>query len=289
MNAHDIVESANGLCTLPEVTARLMVLLDDEDPSRQKITELISYDPVLMGRLLSAVNNPPYHGPPLDNATDAVERLGLSDLRKLVQTVQTTGTFKGIPIELVDMNNFWHHSICTALAAESLAYQSGIIEPSQLFVGGLMHDIGQLPIYQVVPDLARQVLRKSGTTEYYRYRAEKEILGEEATHAHVGAVLMRKWGLSPAVREMVEFHHEPKKAVHFPREVSIIHIATAIANCVEPSWNVSEKETTEVQVSAFAWETTGLSPEVVSPTANKINLESFTILDIVDPDSLHMF
>jgi HD-like signal output (HDOD) protein len=114
-------------------------------------------------------------------------------------------------------------------------------------------------------------------------------MGEEMTHAHVGAALMRKWNLSPVLQEMVAFHHEPRSAVHYPLEVSIVHISTAIANCIEPSWNRGHQHASQLHIDSFAWETTGLSPEVIEPVADQINMESFTVLDIIDPDSLMMF
>ena len=192
MDAQELASLAEGLFSLPEVGNRLATLLEDENFALPEIAELISYDPVLLGRLLTTANQAPYQGPAVDNVTDAVTRIGLKDLRTLVMSTEAIQTFANLPPNLVDMNNFWHHSVCTGLAAESLAYRCEGAKPTRLFVGGLMHDIGQLPIYQALPGLARQVLEKAGKSEYYRYRAEKEILGEEMTHAHVGAALMRK-------------------------------------------------------------------------------------------------
>lgn len=289
MDAQELANQAEGLFSLPEVSRRLSVLLGDEKFALPEIAELISYDPVLLGRLLTTVNQPPYRGPEVDNASDAVARIGLKDLRTLVMSTEAVQAFRGLPRDLVDMNNFWHHSVCTGLAAESLAFKIEGAEPTRLFVGGLMHDIGQLPIYQLLPGLARQVLEKAGKSEYYRYRAEKEIIGEEMTHAHVGGALIRKWNLPSALWEMVSFHHEPRRAVDYPLEVSIVHISTAIANCIEPSWNRGQLAAAEVHIDAYAWEKTGLSRAVIEPIVDQINIESFTVLDIIDPESLQMF
>ena len=289
MDAQKLANHAEGLFSLPEVSNRLATLLEDESFVLPEIAELISYDPVLLGRLLTTANQAPYQGPEVDNVSEAVARIGLKDLRTLVISTKAVQTFGDLPPDLVDMNNFWHHSVCTGLAAESLAFKCEATEPTQLFVGGLMHDIGQLLIYQLFPDLSRQVLEKASESEYYRYRAEKEILGEEMTHAHVGAALMRKWNLSPVLQEMVAFHHEPRRAVNYPLEVSIVHISTAIASCMEPSWGRGQQDISGLNVDGFAWETTGLSPKVVEPIADQINMESFTVLDIIDPDSLKMF
>ena len=93
-----------------------------------------------------------------------------------------------------------------------------------------MHDIGQLVIYQVTPDLAMEVLRRAGEQESYRYRMEQEVIG--VTHAAVGRELLSRWQLPMLIQQVVEFHHEPNLAGEYAMAASIAHIATAVANCV---------------------------------------------------------
>ena len=137
MDAQKLANHAEGLFSLPEVSNRLATLLEDESFALPEIAELISYDPVLLGRLLTTANQAPYQGPVVDNVSEAVARIGLKDLRTLVISTKAVQTFSDLPPDLVDMNNFWHHSVCTGLAAESLAFKCGATEPTQLFVGGL--------------------------------------------------------------------------------------------------------------------------------------------------------
>ena len=286
MEAHSLIEDSDGLFSLPEICQQLTRLLRDDKCANIEIAELISYDPVLTARILNMANQSSYPGPPLDTVSDAIDRIGADNLKQLLSSTTAVSAFELIDPEVVDMENFWHHSVCCAMASESLAIKCGLKQPEQIFVAGLVHDIGQLVIYQKMPDLALKVLEKAGKEESsYRYRAEKEILG--LTHSQVGKALVEKWRLPAMVQEAVEFHHEPRLAREFRLETSIVHIATAIANCVEPSWKMKSLEQHDAsrQIDPQAWQITGLSPDVIGSTLSDINMQALTLLCVIAPDS----
>ena len=288
MEAHSLIEGNDKLFSLPEVCQQLARLLGDEKCADIEIAELISYDPVLTARILNRANHPSYPGPPLDTVSDAIDRIGMDNLKQLFSSTASVSAFEQIDPKVVDMESFWHHSVCCAMAAESLAITCGLKRPGQLFVAGLIHDIGQLVIYQSLPDLALKVLETAGEEESFRYKAEKKILG--LTHAQVGKTLVEKWRLPAMIQETVEFHHEPQLAGEFLVEASIVHIATAIANCVEPSWKMNlERHDANKQIDPQAWEISGLSSQVIGPTLSDINMQALTVLGIVDPDSIGIY
>ena len=133
-----------------------------------------------------------------------------------------------------------------------------------------------------------EVLRKAGEQESYRYRMEQEVIG--VTHAAVGQELLSRWQLPLMIQKVVEFHHEPQLAGEYAVEASIAHIATAVANCVEPSWKMgSEEHDAARQINPFAWRTTGLSSEVIDETVSEISIESVNVLSAVDPESVMIF
>ena len=151
-----------------------------------------------------------------------------------------------------------------------------------------MHDIGQLPIYSRLPDLARQVLAKAGEPEAYRYRAEQEIIG--FTHAQVGAEMMRWWRLPDSLWEPVAFHHEPGQATRFPVETAIVHIATNIGNAIEPSWKTGgDLEKSVHSINPMVWSVTRLSPDDIEPVLTEVIMRSFDVMETVSPDALTIY
>jgi putative nucleotidyltransferase with HDIG domain len=262
--------------------------LADNDITDAELAELISYDSVLSAKLLSLANGPQFPGPPVHSISSAIVKVGATQLRELLESTTATNAFAKVASEIVAMDNYWHHSVCCALACESLAQRLEIESPQRLFVAGLLHDMGQLVIYQVIPDLATEVLRKAGAQESHRYRMEKEIIG--LTHAQVGQELLRRWELPLMIQKVVEFHHEPRLAGEFVMEASIAHIATAVSNCIEPSWKTGNEEyDANRQISPFAWHITGLSPDVIDATISEVSIKSVNVLNVVDPESAMIF
>ena len=287
MDAKTFVDKVEGLFSLPEVCRQLARLLDDECTD-DELAELIGYDSVLSAKLFGMANDPRLFDQRVENVAEAISRVGAGRLRGIMASTTATNVFANVATDIVDMDNYWHHSVCCALACESLARRVGLEAPQRFFDAGLMHDIGQLVIYQVTPDLAMEVLRRAGEQESYRYRMEQEVIG--VTHAAVGRELLSRWQLPMLIQQVVEFHHEPNLAGEYAMAASIAHIATAVANCVEPSWKMHEGEHDAArQIVPFAWRTTGLSSDIIDETVSEISIESVNVLTAVDPESAMIF
>ena len=289
MQARDLVNEASDLFTPPMVFRCLMNLLENPTDNRNEIAEIISYDPSLTVRLLRAANNVVYASKQtIDNVYDAVAVVNEDDLRTLIATTAAFETFRHVDTCLVDMNDFWNHSICCGLAAYVLADRCGRANRNQVFVAGIIHDIGQLVIYSAIPELASKVLEMAGEPEEYRYHAEKEIIG--FTHAEVGAELLKNWGLPQHLIEVVRYHHEPDRAPGYSVDAALVHIATGITNRIEPSWkmDLTHRESL-AHIVPQAWTLTGLSAEEIYPTLESINIESMGVMVMIDPESMLIF
>lgn len=289
MNARELVESVSELVSLPAAHHRLNALIDDPRATREEIAEVVSLDPALTARLLRAVNAPPYRNiGPVTRVADAAFIIDDADLKALSMATSAINCFGRIDGGMVDMDDFWNHSICCGLVAKTLAGKCGFEDTEDIFQAGLLHDIGHLPIYHAMPDKAHQVLVEAGNEESYRYRAEREILG--FTHAEVGAELLSAWKLPALLREMVRYHHEPEAAIDYPIETALVHIATGVANRLEPSWKMSSLQQLSLgQIRPHAWRLTGLTPDLISATLEETNRESFAVMCVIDPDSMSIY
>jgi len=115
-----------------------------------------------------------------------------------------------------------------------------------------------------------------------------EVIG--ITHAEVGAELVRSWGLPESLQEVIRFHHQPKKAKNLPVETALVHLSTGVANHIEPGWKMSLAQRESLaHINPWVWQVTGLSPEVIHPTLEAINLESLGVMCLVDPKSVFIF
>ena len=233
-NIAELVKGVGDLVTLPDVFIRINQLVEDPDSTLDDITKVISQDPSFTVRLLRVANSPFYgFSSSIETVSRAVTLIGTSQVRNLALSTSVSKTFAGLPNELVSMDNFWHHSLYCALAARIIAKRVRKSDPEAVFTAGLLHDIGELVIFNRLPEQARQALELvlDGGDEMAVYEAERQIMGLD--HAQVGGELARQWNLPPLLQDCIGFHHDIGQAQHCPRETAIIHIANNLALMAE--------------------------------------------------------
>ena len=229
-----LIENIKDLVTLPEVALRIARMVDDPNSSATDIGREISHDAALTARLLRIANSPLFgQQGKIATISRAITVLGIRQVRDLTVGITAVRTFDGVGNELVTMATFWRHSVLCAVAADQIAAQRGGRRGDTPFVAGLLHDIGQLVIFNRVPDLARQALLASADAvhDLDLYLCERNVMGFD--HGTVGIALARSWGLPPSLQECIEFHHQPERAREYPLEVATIHIANSIAVLAE--------------------------------------------------------
>lgn len=277
----DMVAGVSNLVSLPQAYFRINEMLNDHRSSSAQIGEVISRDPALTARLLRFVNSPVYGlRKPLDSVARAITILGTQELRVLALASSVGGAFRQPPVDLVDMSAYWHHSVFTGIVARLLGARCQLKSVDHLFVAGLLHDVGQLVLAHVVPDLLRKVIAKLPEYPHHRCQMEQKLIGHD--HAEVGAELMRQWQLPESLWVPVRYHHDPEQAHDFLVEAYLVYMANAIADGVEPSRR-SPAALQISPISARAWELTGLTEDVIAPTVQDANLELFEMLDVIAP------
>ncbi|MBL1277152.1 MAG: HDOD domain-containing protein [Ectothiorhodospiraceae bacterium] len=260
----DILDDVEQLVSLPAACVRLNELVDDPTSSVDDISKVINQDVALTARLLRVANSPLYgFSTQIDTVTRAVTVLGTQQVRDLSLATAAVKTFDGIPNDLVSMDSFWEHSILTALCARTLAMDCLKRQREAVFVAGLLHDIGQLVLYHLLPDLSREALEAclDGPNELESQEAERDIIGFD--HAEVGGELAHRWSLPTLTQECIAYHHNPEEAQQNRVETAIVHIANSIATLAE--LNTTALDNAPL-IQPVAWKLTGLDEEVIAPT-----------------------
>ena len=266
MTPQELVKDIGELVSMPGVAVRINTMVDDAQYSATDIGKVIGQDPGLTVRLLKIANSPLYgFSSQIDTVSRAVTVLGTKQIRDLVLATSAIKAFDGIPNELMTMDDFWQHSIACGLAARELMGKQRAAQGESIFVAGLLHDIGQLVIFNKLPEQARQVLEMAvdEMDEISLSEAEQRVLGFD--HAQVGAELIRQWQLPQSLYECVAFHHQPAAADVFRFEAAIVHLANTLAVMAE--LDTTDFEEGEVPLlDPQVWEITGLDKDVVEPT-----------------------
>lgn len=275
----DLISDVSKLITLPEVCLKVTALVENPNSSIEDIGKVISQDPSLTVKILKLSNSAMYgFMSEVDTVSRAITLIGTRQIRDLVLATSAFDTFKGISNSIITMEDFWYHSILCGLAANQLTKICGLRNGEGLFVGGLLHDIGQLILFNRLPDLSQEaiLLTMEGPEEYEMHQAEDHLMG--FNHMEVGMKLADAWKLPPYLKYCIGYHHRPEQAPDFKQEVSIIHIANTIAVLAELN---TEDHDLGPEVDDFAWQQTGLDPSIFSTVIDTINDEYNEIAELL--------
>lgn len=266
-----LLEEVDGLVTLPHVFLHINRLVEDPDSSLSDIAKAVSQDPSFAVRMLRVANSPFYGFPSEISSVDkAVSVIGTAQIRNLALSMSVANSFAGLPNDLVSMDNFWRHSLYCALIARALAKELRGCDPAAVFTAGLLHDIGELILFNRLPELARESLLcvLDQADDLPVYQAEQQVIGFD--HALVGGKLASRWGLPELLVECIACHHAIARAVRYPRETAIVHLANLFAQMAEVN-TLNFDDVSPVDPSA--WAVTGLRQDVVEKVVEEARQE----------------
>jgi putative nucleotidyltransferase with HDIG domain len=250
---------------------RINRLIEDPDSSISDIAAVVSQDPSFSIRLLGIANSSLYHfSARVDTVARAVTIIGTGQVRNLALSMSVASSFEGLPNDLVSMANFWRHSLLCALVSRHLAEEIRRCDRDVAFTAGLLHDIGELVIFNRLPAQATEALMMvlDSQEEVTVPQAERQILGFD--HADVGGELAQHWNLPPILTECIAHHHDIGAATRHPREVALVHIGNLVAQMAE----VGTTDPDDVApIDPKAWELTGLDDSCIEPAIEAVREE----------------
>ena len=281
ISPRELVSGAIEIASLPEIFLKINEMIDSPRHSAADIGHVISNDAALSARLLKIANSVFYGFPSqIDTISRAITVVGTRELRELILATSVIRCFKGLPNDLVTMEDFWRHSVCCGLAARSLAKQRGEQLVERFFVAGLLHDIGSLLVYRKIPELAREALLRAQHNNVPLYKAEQEVMGFD--HAMVGAEILRKWKLPEHFQESTEFHHNPTRALRYPNQTALIHIADVVSDALQYG-NSGDPHVPPMDPQA--WQMAGLSDDIISPVIADVEQQFNHVLELFHPEA----
>jgi HD-like signal output (HDOD) protein len=216
---------------LPEFSSTVVEInetMADPMASAHDVAEVVKKSPSLTALLLKIVNSAFYGFPSkIDNISRAVTLIGFKQIASLALGVSIMQSFKDIPKAIVDMEAFLKHSLACGLISRILSAYMNIRQTEQMFVSGLLHDIGRLILYKDFPHESKLYFKLAMESDKSLYSVERIHIGY--SHARIGKHLIKAWNLPIVLENNVFFHHRPSDAPD-QKKAAIIHLADIIAN-----------------------------------------------------------
>ncbi|MGC3975872.1 MAG: HDOD domain-containing protein [Nitrospira sp.] len=264
------IEQVGELPTLPHVVQKLASMIGRSNVSAEEIGALIEKDQVLSAKVLRLANSPFYGFPSrIASVAHAVVVLGLSVVKGLTLCATAFDMMKN-----AGMNDLWRHSLGVAITAHILGAKAGMKNPEEVFVGGLLHDIGKVVLYVKWPDVGQQITSATKDTSRSLMETEQELFA--VTHADVGGWLATAWHLPTSLREPIFHHHMPAAAQDAKLQTAIVHVADVLVKglaCGNPGDDLVPP------LSRQAWDLVGLDAQSLAQSLAQASEEFHTIDD----------
>jgi putative nucleotidyltransferase with HDIG domain len=245
--------------SLPTVYIKLVETANNLNSSCDDFVAIISEDVGLSVRLMKLVNSAFFGYPSkIDSLSRAVTIVGIKQLQDLALATSVFDTFKNIPNDFVTMEAFWKHSIACGLVAKILANYRREFNVERAFLSGLLHDIGRLIIFMVIPKMAKTSFDSAHSQNQLLYQVEKQVMG--FNHAAVGGALLKQWKLPEQIIYAVKYHHTPLAANRFKADVALVHVADLIIAGLAIS---SSGERLVPPLKTEAWDELGLPDNIL--------------------------
>ncbi len=198
----------------------------------EDISSIVEPDASLCAQLLRVANSAYYGFKGKVNSIDkAVMLIGVDEVRNLSLAICLVNQFRtGILAKGFDLRRFWIHNLVTSFSAREIGKDQSIFDEDELYLMGLLHDLGRLAMAQLMPDEFNLMELKARKRQVSVWEIEKEL---GLTHTLVGRLLADRWGLTSQLADVLEFHHDPSASKRFSRECAVVAIAAYMAKRLE--------------------------------------------------------
>jgi len=205
------------LPSLPEIALRIKKAIEQADADIEHISKIMELDPALSARLIKVANSPLTRGvSPIHSMRDVIMRLGLKMTRNLVLGFSVAQLFRTRqPVLKKQMKKFYAHSIEIASICYALARHVKDMQPDELLLAGLIHDIGVIPIISYI--------EKTGL----EFSSEQEIIDIIISlRVATGILVVKAWDLPPEMLKVVQHaEHWHYSGAQTPQMEDIVIVA----------------------------------------------------------------
>lgn len=220
-----------SLPSLPSVAVELLNLSRDPSSKQQDFVNVTQSDPAIAAKILK-LSNSSFFGIRTDVKTiqKAISMLGTRAVTSLALSFSIARQSIGDSSTSKHFRDYWQRSVLQAIACEAMVEYQEEHSTSELFLAGLMLDIGRLAMLKVLSRKYVDVLEKQSANGPSLNQLEIDAF--EFDHVGAGTALLRQWGFPPTLVKAVEQHHATTPISDSDRELAEILRLTRVAACI---------------------------------------------------------
>ena len=202
-----VARRVHEISTLPQVALRVVEIANSPDSGASELNQAMESDPALTARVLRYVNSSAIGvRDRITNLQYAIAYLGVKQIRNLAMTAAVSDLFKADEgVGRHQRKGLWRHLISVGICTRMLGLQLSMPDFEDLFLAGLLHDIGIILEDQYTHKQFEEMMKAAAEGTQLAW-LEREFLGFD--HTVLGEKVGDAWGFPPAVRAAIRHHHD---------------------------------------------------------------------------------
>jgi HD-like signal output (HDOD) protein len=285
------IKNCKTLPAIPALPLQVLQLCRDEKTNAQKVGEVISKDPSFVAKLLNVANSSFYGGSrhKVTTVTHAVTLLGMNSIATLAFCFSLYRDLRKKGGGAFNHSHFWHRCILASLAAKILAKRVRVTNEEEIFLAGLLQDLGVLVMseafgseYAMLYQKADQDHEALEALEQGRWKTD---------HCEIGAWLAETWELPEILREAVRGSHDPSLATSSDEVSRLTIMSVALSGRLADMWCHPKPEAAIQTVLQMSQDLLSIEPEGVIEIAKQIaegipDMSSFFQVSLGKPEEI---
>lgn len=201
----------------------------------EDIAAALRQDQALALRVLRIANSSfNRRGRSAKNLIEATQRIGLTAVRNTAFALLAIDHFElATESGLIPMR-FWEHSLATGVLAELLGETLSCERTDQLFLAGLLHDVGRMVLATVYPAEYSSVLARAAAEDVDVASVEQHVF--ELNHVEITRQVLARWNLPSSIIESAALHDSPidnlRNGTTDPKGVLVVALANRLAHAL---------------------------------------------------------
>jgi HD-like signal output (HDOD) protein len=192
----DEILDAVNIPTLPEAAVKLLTICRDPFVGAAEIVRVVELDTALSARVLKIANSAAFGlKRRINTLTSAAVVLGNENLKVVALGFHLCKGWDSLGGEGFDVREFWRDSVVRACLARRLAQSVGYQPREEMFLLGMLQDIGTLIMGTHLGSAYRDVSSGFGDDANARCSIERSQFGTD--HVMVASRLAERWDFPP--------------------------------------------------------------------------------------------
>lgn len=256
----DAINRLDALPAMPSVVQKILALPLDTEAGETELLKLIGKDPQISARIIGLANTPMFGASrKVASVTDAAMLLGITQVKSVAVGIAVMSSLSTRPAGKLKLQELWLHSMGVALAMRALVRAMPLrTRPleDEIFLAGLLHDIGYLVLNHIAPELSDKLHTAMASNTSLPIAEIEAGIPDLIGHAELGARLATRWDLPESVIAVIRYHHSPDNEASTVGQplVGLVNLAEKLL----PNFGICEYVSSEI--GDEEWRSFGIDP-----------------------------